>query len=401
MGKTYRYFQPEYVGKFKCDGAKCNALCCRSWKILIDNGSYEQYANLSQEIISHMEFDSERKLHFMKLNDNACPMLTENNLCRLQRDYGENFLSITCSTYPRITNNFGDFYERALTLSCPVAAEMVLLSPEPLQFEFVNVPEKIHSNGGKIRTSELRIGKSLAPLAYEIQGAMISILQERRLTINQRLIVLGFFMDTLQETLHDKIPLNELRKLTAAYNPKIFLREKIPPVIEQIPFDAKKFVALMLAIFEPIYQNAVKLPPAAQKYFNAVVDMLKINSSASLAEVAENYTRLAAARKNFCKGYETFLENYLVNEFFINVYPWRLSESITKNFAVFATSYKLFELIIFSATLKGFNSRADLLNLVDWFTRKIDHAKETQKKILEQLKDTDDILNLMTTLFEQ
>ena len=37
MEKKYLYFQPEYVGKFKCDSSKCNNNCCeRSWEIDID-----------------------------------------------------------------------------------------------------------------------------------------------------------------------------------------------------------------------------------------------------------------------------------------------------------------------------------------------------------------------------
>lgn len=404
MEKTYRYFQPEYVSKFKCDGARCNARCCKNWRIFIDKGSYEQYSQLpeAQEITSCMELDSEREHYVMKLRANSfCPMLTEENLCRLQRDHGENFLSITCATYPRITNNFGDFYERALTLSCPVAAEMVLFDEEPMNFEFVNVSEKIHSNGGKIRTGELKINASLAERVLEIQGTMITILQERRLTVNQRLIVLGLFLDTLQESLHDKISPYELRKLTSAYNPRIFLRERIPPVIQKVSFRAEKFIALMLKLFEPIYKEGSKYTAATRKYFDAVVDMLKINSSASLEEVVENYTSLADRRKIFCERYAPFLENYLVNELFINVYPWKLTESINKNFAVLLTTYKLFELIIFSATIKGFDSRADLLRMVDWFTRKIDHGQDMQKKILEVFKDEDDAWDLIETLLEQ
>lgn len=407
MEKTYRYFQPEYVGNFKCDGAKCKAHCCKFWKIFIDKDSREQYANIeppetAQEITSCMELDSEQKLYAMKLKPNGfCPMLTENNLCRLQRDYGENFLSITCSTYPRITNNFGDFFERALTLSCPVAAEQVLFDEEPIRFGFVNVPEKIHSNGGKIRTGELKVPNSLAERAYEVQGTMIQILQERRLTVNQRLIVLGLFLDTLQEMLHDKISAHELRKLTSAYNPKIFLRDRIPPVIQKVSFRADKFIALMLKLFEPIYRENIKSPQVKRKYFDAVVDMLKINSSVSLEEVIENYVSLADARKTFRERYASFMENYLVNEIFINVYPWKLNASINKNFAVLLATYKLFELIIFSATIKGFDSRADLLSMVDWFTRKIDHGQETSKKILELFKDEDDTWNLLETLLEQ
>ena len=281
--KKFLYFQPEYVGKFKCDGAKCNARCCKSWRIDIDEKSYEQYSGIeppeiSKEITSCMKFDSERKRYIMTLKPNGfCPMLTEKNLCRLQADYGENFLSQTCATYPRITNIFGDFFERSLNLSCPVAAEMILFEKAPLQFRFVDVPEKIHDNGGKIIAKPVIKEKFLAEELFGIQGAMVAILQERRLSINQRLIVLEFFMDDFKELMPFKISSKEeafelihaLRQLTSEYNPKIFLREGVPPSIESVEFNAENFVGIMVAIFAPIYLEAFKHGSFARKYFQA------------------------------------------------------------------------------------------------------------------------------------
>lgn len=66
MEKKYLYFQPEYVGKFKCDGAKCNARCCKNWAIDIDEASYEKYP---PEITKHIKFNSERKKQIMELDE--------------------------------------------------------------------------------------------------------------------------------------------------------------------------------------------------------------------------------------------------------------------------------------------------------------------------------------------
>lgn len=147
MDKKYLYFQPEYVGKFKCDGSKCDARCCKNWSIFIDKKTYEKYP---QEIAEHLKLNPECKQYLMKLDErNFCPMLTESNLCSLQLKYGEDFLSTTCATYPRYTRDFGKFFERSLTLTCPVAAELILFQEEPMSFELVEVSKKIHSNGGK------------------------------------------------------------------------------------------------------------------------------------------------------------------------------------------------------------------------------------------------------------
>ena len=419
MEKKFRYFQPEYVEKFKCDGSKCHARCCKGWTITIDEKSYEQYSGIeppetAKEITSCMKFDSEKKKYVMTLNPNGfCPMLTEKNLCRLQADYGEEFLSQTCTTYPRVTYVFGDFFERSLTLSCPVAAEMILFETEPIKFLFVDVDEKTHSNGGKIIAQPVITKKFLADEFFAIQGTMISILQERHLSINQRLIVLGFFAEDLEKLMSVNVSSKEeslnliraLRKLTADYNPRMFLRQGVPPAIEEVNFNAKNFLALMIAILEPIFFDAYKNSLWTRKYFDGIIEILQLNRAdkthLNLDEIAENYMNFADDRKNFSEKYSTFLENYLVNEFFMNLYPWKLEGGTVKNFFVFVMTYKVFELIIFSGTRKGFDTKEDLLYLVDQFTRKIDHNNKLQEKSLELLKQEEDTAQLMESLFEQ
>ncbi len=245
--KKFLYFQPEYVSRFKCDGKNClNNCCCRPWRIDIDAKTYEQYSQLqppeaAKEILSHIGRNESEGNFFLK--ERPCPFLTENNLCSLQLKYGEEFLSVTCATYPRITQNFGKFFERSLTLTCPVAAEMILFAQEPMKFEFVEVPEKIHSNGGKTWIPlAMKISDTAAELMLENQVAMISILQERTLTIDQRLIVLCFFADKLEEIYSRGMDVGEQRKLIGLTNRKNFWRSKCRSCFKACPSTRKNFL---------------------------------------------------------------------------------------------------------------------------------------------------------------
>ena len=399
MERKYLYFQPEYVSKFKCDGAKCNARCCKNWGIFIDKASYKKYSQLAdaQEIIPHMKFNSELDEYLITLTENfSCPFLNENNLCRLQKNYGEEFLSKTCATYPRYIYNLKNFFECTLTLTCPVAAELVLFQEEPMKFEFVEVPEKVQYN--KAATAILSNNGNFVEQVFDIQIAQISILQERTLSIDQRLIVLGFFLDKLEELYFKKPGIEALRKLIAAYESKDFLREQVPLMLQIINFDAKKFMGLALNMFEIFYGGEeAKLSLQGRKFMNAVIETLDIKPD----ENNSVYEKLADARKNFREKYSTFLENYLVNELFLNLYPWRLNNSVSKNFATFLTSYKLFELIMFSATLNGFSSKDDLLKIVDWFTTQSNHNKSFYDKIIKHFESADDIFFVMESLLEK
>ena len=380
MEKKYFYFQPQYVNKFKCDGSKCNAQCCRtSWDIFIDKETYKLY---SQDITSHMKFNSDKGEYQILFGEkNCCPFLTENKLCRLQLEHGEKFLSLTCATYPRITSNFGYFFERSLNLSCPLAAEMILFEREPMQFEFVEVPEKIHSHGGKILCQQIESTEELRAHMIEIQVAMISILQERTLTLDQRLIVLGFFVDRLEEILSD-FDEDALIKLIAAYESKKFLAEQVPLMLQSVSFDAEKFVRLMRELFEKTFDE--KTSPQEKKV---------------LDNVAANY-RLTTEKKNFFEEYSPLLENYLVNEWFQNIYPWRFAGSFAQNFAEFVAEYKLFESIIFFATLKVSSDKKYLLGLIGLFMIRFEHSKEHRRRIFDRFKDLNEPFTIMESLLE-
>lgn len=176
-------------------------------------------------------------------------------------------------------------------------------------------------------------------------------------------------------------------------------------MLQSVTFDTEKFIRLMMKMFEAFYNfKENKLDDTRRLFLNAVIHTLKLkpdkNNFISLSEVAANYRGLAEARKKFLAEHSTFLENFLVNELFQGIYPWHYHHRPTRSLSVFVVSYKVFELIIFSSTLKGCDKREDLLNMVDWFTRKIDHQSELQNKILELFKDDENLLALIESLLE-
>ncbi len=70
----------------------------------------------------------------IELDGPACPFLSE-GWCAIQKKLGEEYLSIMCSAYPRVMNIVDDVLQRSLDLSCPEAARIVLLDPNPMQFD--------------------------------------------------------------------------------------------------------------------------------------------------------------------------------------------------------------------------------------------------------------------------
>ena len=406
MEKKYVYFQPQYVGEFICDSSKCSNSCCeRGWNIDIDEATYKKYLQIkpdskAREIIAPFKYNQGKGKYL--LTQKPCPFLTEKKLCRLQLEYGEDFLSLTCRSYPRVTTYFGKFFERSLTLTCSVAAERILFQEEPMKFELVEIPEKVHG-GDRILINSVYLDEKTLAHVIEIQIAMISILQERTLTINQRLIVLGFFLDRLEEIFAAKEFDNAaLIKLLATYESKNFFAGQVPRMLRSINFDAKKFIGIMLELLNNFYGG--RNLGANKKFMDAVLDAFGIvtdeNNRAHVSKIAANYKRLGDFRKSFLEKHSTFLENYLVNELFMNCYPWRFEGQIMKNYALFIIKYKLFELILIATAWGNFVGKEELISFVDWFCSQFNHIEAYQRQIFDYLKDKDDILNLMDSLLE-
>lgn len=400
---TCLFFRPEYVGKFQCDGTTCGNNCCElAWDIFIDAATYENYSRHYPQIAEHIEFSDAKKQYVIVHDENGhCPFLSDKKLCRLQLDHGEDFLSLTCVIYPRITYNFGKFFEQSLTPTCPVAAEMIFFGHEPLKFELVAVPIK------RLGFSDLKMPEKFLDHMVDIQAAQISILQERTLTINQRLIMLGFFLDRLEEISSGEIDADALIKLIAAYESKNFLASEVPSMLSSVHFNAGIFIGTMLNIFETLYSNAMYLGYTGleRRFVKAVAETLELkpdeNNSISAASVIARYEKLAAERKNFSEQYATFLENYLVNELFQNCYPWRFTASIMQNYAMFVATYKVFELFTFAAWQNGLDSKDDLLRFIEWFTTQSNHTNGFRQKIFDSIKNMSDPVAIMDAFLEQ
>lgn len=123
--------KPKYFNSFKCIAGRCPDTCCAGWDVEIDDASAEKYKSetgcLKQYFDKHLTTDEDG--YIFSLVDGRCPMLDENNLCRIQLENGETALCDTCRLFPRYFDDYGEIRETGLGLGCPEAAR-VLLSPE-------------------------------------------------------------------------------------------------------------------------------------------------------------------------------------------------------------------------------------------------------------------------------
>ncbi len=61
-----------------------------------------------------------------KAEGGRCPFWNSDMLCDIYIDLGEEHLSHTCDTFPRVKVNYGDFCENLLSFACPEAARIMM-----------------------------------------------------------------------------------------------------------------------------------------------------------------------------------------------------------------------------------------------------------------------------------
>lgn len=304
--------QADYVKNFFCDGKICGSRCCRDWKIPLDDDALKNFSTLDQaqqKIIFSNFADST-----INLDENGfCAFLDKRDFfCKIQKAHGENFLPAICQTYPRVIYKIGaDFFSQSMTLTCPVAANLILLRDSPIQFNFVE-----NFSGKLIINFEKKLKKSAGEI-LNAQLNAIKILQNRNFSINQR-----------------------LKNICEFFGIKNFSN-----------FDKINHAENLIEIFLKMYEIEIS------------DDNKKI--------LRDNYLQ----NKNI-KFPEKILENYLVNEFFMRLYPYAFSDDEIMNCKIFVTSFKFLQFaLILTAIAKKNLSAQDWINLICAVNDKIDHSK--------------------------
>ncbi|MBO4981500.1 MAG: flagellin lysine-N-methylase [Lachnospiraceae bacterium] len=129
-----RYVKPHYFDEFCCMADRCPDTCCAGWQIVIDEEALERYSREQGDWGQWIAGAIDWQEGCFKQYAGRCAFLDEKNLCELVRRKGETYLCETCRRYPRHVEEFEDLREWSLSLSCPVAAGLILTREEPVRF---------------------------------------------------------------------------------------------------------------------------------------------------------------------------------------------------------------------------------------------------------------------------
>lgn len=394
--ETFVCLQPEYVGKFQCDGSVCNSKCCKGWAVDIDGPTYQKYCTIEpkterKKIVSRIKYKKQKNMFLVEMAKNGfCPFLQSDGLCKIQKTWGADWLSNTCAMYPRKPYLTGDLFMMALTLTCPVAAKLALLSKEPMAFEEVPLPEERRERIIRRCTGRLsRMGDAFVDVQY---GA-ISILQNRALSIDQRLIVLGFFLDQAGDMVEAGTP-EQIETLSAVYTADDFM-ERVPEMLRAIDFRVAEYIKSMFGLIEELYGKGAEYQGRERPLMYHVVHAFGVEEQeVPLDELVDVYRKtFRSAQEKLHRDFGHILENYLVNEFFLEHYPQKIAGTFVHNYILFVMNYKLLEFMAVSMAVSDEEEMDEeklvkhISHMVSSFDHNSDFLKSVAKDALKRQKN--------------
>lgn len=369
---------PKYVTQFRCTGGSCPDTCCSGWQIPIDQETFRDYRRVTNPTLKPLfqtflvQVDKNSYPNHGRINaptpDMRCVMLSDENLCSIQKALGEDALSDTCHIYPRSVVQFGDRMEQSLTLSCPEAARLALTQEDA--FEFVTAEFSTR----QATTDIIPAAGGFDFFAMdEVRAFTIQLFQTPALSNVERLAVVGWLCSQLDELAasgtesHVHAVLNEL---TLSIE-----NGAIQATVHQLTQQS----SVAAGVFSVLFGN----PQSADRSANQkiVLDWVSQglgfdgNGAAPAAAALEsNYLRGLGLLHADGVTAEKILARYLLNDLLRETFPWK-GPSALFNYRQLLIRFGIVRLML-AATASAHNRPIDearMVQVVQVFCRIYQH----------------------------
>ncbi|ELC8441124.1 flagellin lysine-N-methylase [Clostridium perfringens] len=339
MNKEINILKITNYDKFKCIADKCKFTCCEGWDINVDNDTYDKWKRDkkdSEYLLNNVKIKkcNENTEYFInKETYEACAFLDRQGLCGIVKSHGEEYLSLTCHTFPRIENIFEGKKELSLSCACPEVVEI------------------LSDMSGKINmVSENNTFKENDLLELKIRETLINIMYEESIPLEERLII-GFEMllNILENEIYtsEESLLEELEK----YSDREYIEEVIN-VYDEIELNKNDSIEEINSLFLDIIQNYKEVSS-----FKHLLE--QISEFAGNIEVESLVDKWSTYKEMF-KEYDQLIEKCIVAKILSNCVSDDIEEMILA-FQMIILEYLLIRYAIF---LKYYISE-DQINIKD------------------------------------
>lgn len=376
--KNIRALMPTQLADFACAGAECPDNCCTGWNVTIDRKTFNAYkkstspklkAQFSKDIHRNRKAPTEAMYGSVAMDEatRQCSFMKE-KLCSVQSELGEDLLSNTCYSYPRLTYRFDGLMQQGFQLSCPAAARKVLLNPGPLDFDEVDI---------QVRSSVIQEAKAPAKvpqsLRNDIRFATLRLVRDTNLPLWQRLAAMGVLCSQLDPLLQNAQYTEVKQHLDG------FMHLLENNLITENFEDIQARPEAQLHIFRSVWQlrqNQFRSEHQSKVFKKIIAGMAtnEINPEEKEAELLNNYVRGLCCSHTALKKHPHFLENFLVAQMFNELFPFR-TPTLYESYLRLITRFGVirFMLAFHCAAPGSVPEPSELVDTVQVFCRKFEH----------------------------
>ncbi|HJT88880.1 MAG TPA: flagellin lysine-N-methylase [Bryobacteraceae bacterium] len=406
MQRPTRVLKSLQYGRFRCLGADCEDTCCDGWAVTVDRPAYERFQQCSdpawrssfEKFVTVNAEPAEHSYATIQLSGTTCPFLSE-GLCSVHQRFGEEFLPVTCASFPRVWNVVDQTLEQSLDPGCPEAARLVLLDPGRAVFEEADLERRDFSEA---RLASVETAAGGHSKTYRHFGAVrkfvIGLLQNRALPLAKRVQILSFFCEKLQEAAaggaERQIP-ELVQGYEAAVNGGLF--DQVLNQLSAIP--AARLETVLELIVSRITSDFTN--KRFLETYKTFMEGIEWTSHSTMEEIAARqanaYARYYAP---FLERHGYMLEHYLVNYVYRGLFPFgpqestdglrkqNIQRSIQESFLLLAVYFAVIQTLL--AGLAGFHKDAfgppHVIQVVYTFTRTFEHSLAFPTRMMEILK---------------
>lgn len=203
---------PDYYQDFQCIAERCKDSCCIGWEIDIDEETLDYYKSVPGEFGKRLQKEiREGEDTSFVLHNNRCAFLNEKNLCDICIELGETALCEICLEYPRFTLEYGNTREKCLGMSCEEAGRLLFDREEPVTFQETIMEEQFSwledaqdYEAAADEEYEEEMDEDQIAHMGRARDFTIQILQDRSMSVEQRIWKCLHFVEDIQEKMNQK-----------------------------------------------------------------------------------------------------------------------------------------------------------------------------------------------------
>lgn len=407
---------PDYYPNFDCTGPQCEDTCCSGWwNVSVDRDTYEKFQNNKHPELAPLfklavskntlpSADDKNNFGMMKMKpDGECYFFQADKLCAIHKHMGAQALSDTCRLYPRYLNRFGAQRENSLGISCPEAARLILLNPQPMRF--ITIEPQTAIDGKPFTSYRFPLQGDGDPqqiaILNDFRAVIIALLQFREVSLGARMMLLGFLLEDAGKVVFAEkfTHASELLPVLESYVGMLSHPARLETQFAQINPDIPRKLEIVGKLIAQTLTGTAS--PRFKECLQAAAAGLARQSDTSPADeqYAQNY---AAFYLPFFRDKEYIFENYLVNQVVTRLFPFTRGSYLDLYRELVCNLSVIQVLLVGLSTRHQGLGETQVIKLFQTFARNSNHNRQHLDNLVASLRsaEQDSFVDVMWMLKE-